>query len=186
MTAKNNAKARKHPYMAGSVFLGILALIFAANVLIRFPFQKAADITAQGAACLTSPGRQWFVVEAGSYVVEDEFDTVAIRSSFLPLVSRHYTYFNITVTSGTDRFTLPVRVTAKKTETLRQGNAVKLYGMVSQLDAAHSGQAADVNVCLNDNGSTVMTRLLSAGVFAVLTIGCIWLAIRIFAAKPRG
>lgn len=126
------------------------------------------------------------MVEAGSYVVEDEFDTVAIRSSFLPLVSRHYTYFNVAVTSGADRFTLPVRVTAAKAAALRQGNAVKLYGTVSQLDAAHRGQAADVNVCLNDNGSTAMTRLLSAGVFAVLTIGCIWLAVRIFAANPRG
>lgn len=172
--------------MAGSIFLGILALIFAANVLIRFPFQKATDITVQGAACLTHPGRQWFVVETGSYVVEDELDTVAIRSSFLPLFSKHYTYFNIAVTSGADRFTLPVRVTEKKAEALRTGNAVKLYGMVSQLDAAHSGQAADVNVCLNDNGSTVMTRVLSAGVFAVLAIGCVWLAARIFSAKPRG
>lgn len=172
--------------MAGSIFLGILALVFAANVLIRFPFQKAVNITAQGAACLTSPGKQWFVVEAGSYVVEDEFDTIAIRSSFLPLFSKHYTYFNVTVTSGADRFTLPVRVTAKKAEALRQGDAVKLYGMVSQLDAAHEYQAAGVNVCLNDNGSTVMTRILSAGVFAVLTTGCVWLAVKIFAVQPRG
>ena len=172
--------------MAGSFFLGILALVFAANVLIRFPFQKAVSITAQGAACLASPGKQWFVVEDGSYVVEYEFDTIAIRSSLLPLISKHYTYFNVTVTSGVDRFTLPVRVTAKKAAALRQGVAVKLYGTVSQLDAAHRGQAADVNVCLNDNGSTAMTRLLSAGVFAVLTIGCIWLAVRIFAANPRG
>ena len=186
MTAKNNAKVRKHPYMAGSIFLGILALVFAANVLIRFPFQKAVNITAQGAACLTSPGKQWFVVEDGSYVVEDEFDTIAMRSSFLPLVSKHYTYFNVTVTSGADRFTLPVRVTAKKAEALRQGDAVKLYGMVSQSNAVHGDQTMGVNVCLNYNGSTVMTRILSAGVFAVLAIGCVWLAVKIFAVQPRG
>lgn len=186
MTAKNNAKVRKHPYMAGSIFLGILALVFAANVLIRFPFQKAVSITGEGAACLASPGKQWFEVEAGSYVVEDEFETIAIRSSFLPLVSKHYTYFNVTVISGADHFTLPVRVTAKKAEALRQGDAVKLYGMVSQSNAVHGDQTMGVNVCLNDNGSTVMTRILSAGVFAVLTIGCIWLAVKIFVVQPRG
>lgn len=192
MTAKNNVARGKNPYMAGSVFLGMLAALFMANVLIRFPFQKPVSIAENGAACLEVPGKRWFILESGSYTVEGSFETISIRSSSIPLLSKKHSYFSVRVTSGAGSFVMPVRVNAKKAGSLESGSSVALYGMVSKMSAnlcekqnqALGGQAGTViPMCLNDNEDTVATRLLSAAVFALLTVGCTWLAVKIYKVK---
>lgn len=172
--------------MAGSIFLGLLALIFILNVLIRFPFQKAVGIAEKGTACLENPGKHWFLLESDDYAVNESFSTIKIRSSMLPLISKGYTYYNITVTAKDGSFVMPVRVTAKKAEKLEKGETVRLYGMASRIDDEsaeaqrrhlQNSQAKSMEICLNDNGDTVATRILSASVFALLSIGCIWLSV---------
>lgn len=178
--------------MAGCIFPGILALIFILNVFIRFPFQKAINISESGMTCLESPGKSWFILEQDSYTVEEEFNTISIRNSNLFAPSRQYTYFNITVFSDGEYFSMPVRVTAKKAASLSRGDSVALYGMASkthnklsqeQLDALDE-QPNSISVCLNDNGDTVVSRMLSAGVFILLSAVCIWLTIKIYRFKP--
>lgn len=192
MTPKNEAAEGKNPYMAGCVFLGILAIIFALNVFIRFPFQSPVSIGKNGASCLESPGKHWFVLEEGSYIVSGQFETISVRSSGIPFLSKRYTYYIIEVTSDEETFIMPVRVNAKKSDSLERGKAVALYGMVSELDAdlfekqyqALNGRDADATpMCLNDNGDTVVTRIFSAVVFALLTVACIWLAVKIYSVK---
>lgn len=167
--------------------MGILALVFAVNVLIRFPFQKAVDITQHGVSCLAVPGKQWFSLGDGCYTVVEEFETIAMRNSIIPFFAKRYTYFNVEVRSGEDSFVMPIRVTAKKAKELRQGESVSLYGMVSNTKFSEE-QIQDLNnqispvsrMCLNDNGDTVITRALSACVFLALTIACVWLAAKIY------
>ena len=178
--------------MVACIFPGIFALIFLLNVFIRFPFQKAINIAENGITCLESSGKNWFVLEQGSYTVEDTFDTISIRSSNLFAPSKKYTYFNVTVSSHDESFSMPVRVSDKKASSLSRGDTVTLYGMVSksnsklsqeQLDALNTNPSCIV-ACLNDNDDTVVSRTLSAGVFMLLSIGCIWLTLKIYRLKP--
>lgn len=191
MTAKR-AEKQKNQYMAGCVFLGLLALVFVLNALILFPFQRAARIPEIGISDMESARKRWFLLENGDYSVNGAFETESQRSSSIPFLSKHFVYYNVTVksTSGdSDDYIMAVRVKEKKAQRIERGETVKLYGMISKLNGdlsdkqrqALNGQLTKiVSVCLNDNGNTTVTRALSSFLCTVLAVICVYLAIKVY------
>ena len=177
-------KRDQSPNMAACVFLAILAIVFALNIFIRLPIQKAIRISDEGITCLESPGRQWFVLEGDDYTVGECFETESQRSSAIPLLSKKFFYYTVTVV-GKDSdagFTMPVRVKTKKAQQIERREKVALYGMISRIDQnveQSAKQRTQSPMCLNDNGATPLTRSLSALVFAVLTAVCVWFIVLI-------
>lgn len=173
--------------MAAYVFLAFLTLLCLANVLIALPLAKPVDLGSVGADGLGGQRGTWYVLDAGAYSVGSNFDSVSIRSSFVPFLSKRYSYYLVTVEPKTGApFSMAVRVTASKQSQMERGQTVSLYGMVSGLtgDTAVQAQAAagDQTVqlqCLNDNGDTGAKRVLKAGIFLLAAIGCIFLIVRL-------
>lgn len=178
--------------MAVYVFLGFLALLSIANVLINAPLASPTDIGKDGTDGLRSNARKWYVLSEESYSVDRSLGATHIRSSFLPFISRQYTYYRITVNPDTENaFHMVVRVMDAKNSELSQGRPAALYGMVSNLkgepfpggEDLPDDQAPLLGLCLNDNGDTVFKRGIASAVFALAAGVCIWLIIKIAAKR---
>lgn len=174
--------------MAVYVFLGFLTLLFIVNVLINAPLDSPTDIGKDGMDGLRSNAHKWYVLSEESYSVDRGLGVTHIRSSFLPFISRQYTYYCITVKPDTENaFRMVVRVMDAKDSELSRGKPAALYGMVSDLkgglfsgdEGLPEDQAPLLRLCLNDNGDTVFKRGITASVFALAAAVCIWLIIKI-------
>lgn len=173
--------------MAVYIFLGLLTLLFAINVVILLPLQKPVDIGLEGMDSLREQGRDWYVLNKDSYSVDTVLSSIHIRSSFVPLLSNEYTYYCITVNPEQGPvFSMPVRVRTAKRQSFERGETVKLYGMTSSLNDEMRIQMEAANhqvqlkyICLNDNGDTILKRCFSSGIFALAAALCIAWAIKI-------
>ena len=169
--------------MTASIFLGFLALLFAVNAVINTPLDKPIYIGENETKEAMVNHRRWYVLSAERYSVDADLSSIHIRSSFLPFVSHQYTYFRVTVNPESESaFSMAVRVTGAKQEELFQGKTTDLYGMISDYREQPSGSQAEVlSLGLNDNGTTIFKRGISAAVFALAAGVCIWLIVKIVA-----
>lgn len=187
------AAARKHAKgknMAGVyVFLGLLTLLFAANVVIRLPLDKPIDLAREGANGLQVQRGRWYVLQEGSYTIGPNIGSISLSSSFIPFYTSECTYYCVTVAlENGDAFSMPVRVKGDKSKKLENGVAVKLYGMASeltgdlrsQMESIALGQSPQASyMCLNDNGDTPAKRCVASAAFAAAAAACIFCIIKI-------
>ena len=188
MTDSNSQRASKRINMTAYAFLGFLALLCIINVLINAPLGHSADIEKDGIDVLQLKRHKWYSLSAESYLVDSNLGATHIRSSFLPFVSRQYTYFCITVNPGAENaFRMVIRVMDAKEQELSQGKTVALYGMVSNLtgeslpndESLPDDQVPFLYLCLNDNGDSVFKRGIVTSVFALAAGVFIWLIVKI-------
>ena len=190
MTSNNISGKKRGEKVFAIVFLVLLLLLFSFVAFTSIPRDNAVNIQEEGINSFLEKQGEWYLLEEGDYEVLGEFDEYITRHStfFYPI---KYHYFNVKVTDsqGTS-FIMAVR-SGKKTEELRKGNAVKLFGMVSPLDEErmisqsqnlnNSGyDAGTYSVCLNDNDDSVLglyVQTIVFGLFAILDLGLILLII---------
>lgn len=160
-------------------------MLFAVNVAICLPLGKTVDIrTAEEFG-----GRgTWY--ELDEYTIGPAIGEISISNSTIRSISKKYTYYLITVEPEEGApFQMAARVRANKSRSLRDGQVVRLYGMVSELTGEPATQAQIESEyplkykCLNDNGDTKVSRCMSAVVFALMAGICIALVVKI-ARRP--
>lgn len=154
------------------IFLGLLMLLFAANVFISIPLSRAVDASKIDIANF-QVDHKYYRLSAEDYSINNSLDTIHIRSSVLPLISHQYTYFDVSVDQGAgDTFNMVVRATGKEREALLHGDAVDLYGMISNYEEPSA-------ISLNDNGETVLGRWVKTAAFAFLSLTCFYFITKI-------
>lgn len=156
------------------IFLGLLMLLFAVNVFISIPLDGAVDVSRIDVSNF-QVDHKYYRLSAEDYSINSSLDTIHIGSSVLPLISHQYTYFDVSVDQGAgDTFNMVVRATGKEREALLHGDAVDLYGMISNYEEPSA-------ISLNDNGETVLGRWVKTAAFAVLSLICFHFIIKIAA-----
>lgn len=190
MTRNNTYGKKRGEKVFAIVFLALLLLLFSFVAFTSIPRDNAVKIQEEGTNSFLENKGEWYLLEEGEYEVLGEFDEYVTRHSTFFYTIRYH-YFNVKVTDSQGKpFIMAVR-TGKKTEELRKGNAVKLFGMVSSLDEErmmsqsqslnNSGHDAEAySVCLNDNDDSVVGLYIQAivfGLFAIVDLGFIILII---------
>lgn len=172
MTSKKHQLTNK---MTAIIFCLFLLVIFTIAAMVSWPMGKNVDIREEGKEAFGELRGRWFSLEADTYEVIGEFAEFTTHHSvfFYPI---KYYYFNVLVTDEQGhQFIMAVRV-GKKTETLREGKNVGLYGMISPLDEGRKeaqinslyevANKNDIyNISLNDNDSSVINQFMKSVFF---------------------
>ena len=170
MTNNNDIGGTRGNKLIALVFCFLIFVLFLFASYINLPRNKAINIYKNGISSFYELNDKWYCLEAEHYKVLDEFgDFVTVDSTFLSSVK--YYYFNVLVTdSGGEQFIMGVR-TDKKTEQLRNGNSVDLYGMISplneeiatvQLEKLNDNHIPTFSLSLNDNDTSVLSRCVQS------------------------
>lgn len=173
MTNNSETSGMKGNKLIAIVFCFLIFVLFLFVSYINLPRNKAINIYKNGISSFSELNDKWYCLEAENYEVLDEFgEFVTVDSTFLYSVK--YYYFNVLVTdSKGEQFIMGVR-TDKKTEQLRKGNSVDLYGMVSpldeeigreQLEKLEDDHMPTLSLSLNDNDTSVLSRCVHSMVF---------------------
>lgn len=175
-----NRKRQLTNKMTAMIFFLLLLVIFILAAIVSWPVGKKVAIQEEGKAAFSELRDRWFSLEADSYEVIGEFAEFTTHHStfFYPI---KYYYFNVLVTDRQgQQFIMAVR-TGKKTEVLREGKTIGLYGMISQLDTGRIeaqinslyevANGRDVyNISLNDNDSSVVNQYMKSVFFIFCVI----------------
>lgn len=178
MTSSSEKSVTKGSKLVVLIFCFLIFVLFIFAAYINLPRNKAVNICENSVSSFNNLKDKWFRLDAEDYTVLDEFgEFVTVDSTFLYTVK--YYYFNVLVTDAAgEQFIMAVR-TDKKTEQLRKGNSVDLYGMVSHLDEEtemaqlehlYDNNVQTLSVSLNDNDTSVLSRCVQSVIFAGLAL----------------
>ena len=161
------------------VFIGFLFILFIFVSLLSFP-AKVINIHECDKSFLSKHTKGYYCLEAGDYEILNEFGSyVTGNSNELKPSTTTYYYFNVLATDvNGEQFIMAVR-TRNKTDKLRSGNSIYLYGMVSDLDDELQEKQTDslghsnievISVCLNDNDTSASGNLEQSVLMFILAL----------------
>lgn len=177
--------------MGALVFCVALFVLFMLVAFISWPKEKDINIISKGIENIAQDSNSWCILEEGSYKILDKFGEYVTRDSTFYYVKRYY-YFNVLVTDSNGKTAVMAVRTGKKTKSLEKGKAVRLYGIVSALEAEEASLQVQslnktgvdeklVNGCLYDNDDSLIGRYAQS--ILGLFLGILDLLLMIFLSK---